>query len=230
VAGWAGWALAGLPVFKLKSVSVTGLAHVTRADVLARAALDPEANVWLLDRRAIEARIEAIPYVDTARVHLTPPAAVWIEIAERTPDACVRDGAGRALAIDATQRILQNGCSAGTPVYVLRAPVEQQPGAVLRDPELRALEADASALGASADRYLGFAHDRFGELEATLENGIRVRFGDDDDLDRKQRLIDPILAELGPRAGEVVAVDVRAPAAPVVEYRAPPAPAGEHRK
>jgi hypothetical protein len=46
-----------------------------------------------------------------------------------------------------------------------------------------------------------------------------VKFGDAADLVEKGRLIEPILAELGPRANDVRAVDLRAEATPVVEYR-----------
>jgi len=56
-----GWWFAGSPLFRLKSVAVAGLMRVSKADVLARAQLDPRGNVWLMNRRAVEARIEAIP-------------------------------------------------------------------------------------------------------------------------------------------------------------------------
>jgi hypothetical protein len=52
-----------------------------------------------------------------------------------------------------------------------------------------------------------------------MPGGIQIRFGDDDDLDRKRRLIAPILAQLGPRLADVRAVDLRAPGTPVVDFR-----------
>jgi len=223
VAGLTAWALftlAQLPLFHLKSLAVTGLEHVSRPEVVARAAIDPDANVWLLNRTAIRRRLEAIPYVDTARIHVRPPADVWIDLSERVPDACVRDGPGQRVTIDAARRVLETGCAGTLPVYALRDRLDATPGDFLHDAELEALQTDARALAGRGDVYLEFDHDAFGQLEATLAGGIRVRFGDDDDdLAGKQRLIGPILAQLGPRAGSVRAVDLRAPGTPVVEYR-----------
>jgi len=216
---WGGWWLANLPAFHLQSLVVTGLSRVTEPEVVARAAIDPQANVWFLDRAAVRHRIEAIPYVETARIHVRPQAAVWIEVSERTAEACVRDAAGNVLTVDAALRVLETGCSSAKLTYEVRSNLPAAPGTFLHDPELIALQSDARTLARNADRYRAFSHDSFGELEATMQDGIRVRFGDDDDLDRKQRLIAPILAQLGPRAGDVRAVDLRAPDAPVVEYR-----------
>jgi len=216
---WGLWTVAGLPVFRLSSLSITGLDRVSYQEVARRAAIDPRANVWFIDRSAIERRIEAVPYVATAAVHVRPPASVWIDVSERVPQACVRDGAGASFLVDGSLRVLETGCVHPQLTYLVRSRLAAGPGAFLTDPELRSLVADARSLAAGDDRYRAFAHDPFGQLEATLQDGILVRFGDDDDLDGKQRLIGPILAELGPRAGAVRAVDLRAPAAPVVEYR-----------
>jgi cell division septal protein FtsQ len=220
VAGGALGALATLPAFRLHALTVTGTSHVGRDEVVARAALDPQANIWLLDTSATERRIESIPYVLAAHVHRRPPGDVWIDVTERTPAACVRDAHGHELLVDAALRVLEEICTPGYGLtYDVRARLDAGAGAFLADPELHALEADADALAADGDRYRAFSHDAFGQLQATMQSGIEVRFGDDDDLARKQRLIGPILAELGPRALDVRTLDVRAPAAPVVEYR-----------
>ncbi len=220
VAGAALWSLATLPAFRLHALTVTGTSRVGRDEVVAGAALDPRANIWLLDTTAVERRIEAIPYVLAAHVHRRPPGDVWLEITERTPAACVRDAAGHEFLVDAALRVLEEICTPGFGLtYDVRGRLDAGAGAFLNDPEVRALQADAAALAADGDRYRAFSHDAFGELQATLQSGIEVRFGDDDDLPRKQRLIAPILAELGPRALDVRALDVRAPATPVVEYR-----------
>lgn len=218
--GYGGWALATWPGFHLKTLSVTGLTRVSDRAVIARAALDPNVNVWLLDRAAIERRVAAIPYVATVRVHRRPLANVWIEVTERTPEACVRDRAKRAITVDGDLRVLESGCAPGTAlVYEVRGEIAAAPGAFLHDAELARLQRDARALAATGDRFRSLRHDGVGTLEATLHDGIEVRFGDDVDLGVKQRLIGPILAQLGRRAEDVRAVDLRAPATPVVEYR-----------
>lgn len=224
---WGGWTLATLPVFHLRSLSVSGLDRVSAADVRARAAIDAHTNVWLQDRGAMARRIEAIPYVETARISIRPPADVEIAVTERVAEGCVHDPSGQ-FTIDAERRVLALGCADAPPlVYVMRAPIDARPGAFVADPELEALQADARALAAGTNRYRAFGYDEFGELDATLVDGIHVRFGDDADLARKESLVGPILAQLGPRAGTVVALDLRAPAAPVVQFR-PLRPAHPH--
>ncbi len=215
-----GWALATWPGFHVKALTVTGLTRVAHRDVFARAAIDPHANIWLLDRGAIEHRIAAIPYVATARVHRRPLASIWIEVTERSADACVRDAYGDAYTIDRELRVLASGCTADTTrAYDLRARLATDPGAFLHDAELIRLHRDAQTLAETGDRFRAFRHDDVGALEATLHDGIRVKFGDDGDLAVKQRLIGPILAQLRSRVGNVRVVDLRAPATPVVEYR-----------
>jgi cell division septal protein FtsQ len=225
-----GWALAAAPMFRLSSVEVTGLGRVSRADVLARAALNPNENVWLGDMRGAERRIEAIPYVLTARVRRRFPAAVTIAVAERTSEACVRDGRGRELTVDGTLRVLENGCASAPGLrYLTRNALVAMPGDFLTDPAIVGLRNDAQALltyatpsgetPAAALRFTSFSLDPAGQLDATLAGGVRVRFGDDDALAEKERLVGPILASLGARAANVRAVDLRAPATPVVEFR-----------
>lgn len=218
--GWSGWALATWPGFELRALTVTGLNRVAERYVVARAAIDPRVNVWLLDRAAIERRIEAIPYVATARLHRRLVANVWIEVAERSPSACVRDGTGHVFTVDRDLRVLELGCTpVATLAYDVRSDLAARPGAFLHDGELLRLQGDALALATTGDRFRSVRHDGVGALEATLHDGIRVRFGDDTDLEVKQRLIGPILAQLGRRAADVRSVDLRAPATPVVEYR-----------
>ena len=216
----AGWRLATTPAFRAKTPVVYGVSHVSRQEVLAAAAIDPHANIWLMNRAAVQRRIEAIPYVLRARVHRAFPGRIGIEVAERAEDGCVRDAAGETYVVDAALRVLDIGCARKPRVtYVVRGILAADPGTFLNDPELLRLQSDARALAASGDRYHAFVHDTFGDLVATMRGGIDVRFGDDGDLERKRQLIGPILAQLGPRATDVRAVDLRAPATPVVEYR-----------
>jgi cell division septal protein FtsQ len=223
--GWGGWRIAALPMFRMTSLRVTTLAHVTRAEILGAAAIDPHANVWLLNRPAIERRIEAIPYVATAHVSVRPPAAVELAVSERAVAGCVRDPAQHAYTIDAGRQVLEALCDPATlPVYRLATPVNSLPGSILHEPELAALMNDRQTLAAAALGYSGFRHDAFGQLVATLRDGVVVKFGDDTDLGRKERLVGPILAQVETKGRSVRAVDLRAADTPVVEFRPTPVP------
>jgi hypothetical protein len=217
---WTAWTLATLPAFHLQSLTVSDLEHVDRAQVVARAAIDPEANVWLLDTHAAERRIEAIPYVQSAQIHRALPARVRIEVVERTPEACVRFAGSAGATVDAALRVLARGCAdAPLRFYDVRARGRATPGAFLQNVELRRLQGDERTLTALGANYRRFDHDGFGGLRAVMPGGVVVLFGDEDDLPLKQRLVNPILTRLGARGAEVAALDLRAADAPVVVYR-----------
>jgi cell division protein FtsQ len=220
LAAWAAWTLATLPAFHLQSLTVDGVEYVERSQVVARAAIDPNLNVWLLDTRAAERRIEAIPYVLRARIHRTLPGHVRIEVVERAPEACVRFAGGASVTVDAPRRVLALGCAdAPLRFYDLRARRPASPGEFLQDSELLRLQADERTLTGLGANYRNFEHDGFDGLRTTLPGGVTVLFGDEDDLAAKQRLVDPILERLGSRAEDVATLDLRAPNAPVVVYR-----------
>jgi len=213
----AGRLAARAEMFQAGAPVVDGNVRVSRADVLAHAGLDARGNVWLLDARAVERRVETIPYVASARLVRGFPGGARIEVRERTPEGCVRSDVATA-TIDAQQRVLQSGCAA-TVVYRIRSLAEFPVGSFLHDPDIAKLQADARALAAGGHHLSDFALDEYGELEAALPGGIRVRFGDDGDLGAKERLIGPILTALGGRVATVTAIDLRAPSTPVVEHR-----------
>lgn len=220
---WGGFTLASAPVFRLHELSVTGLAHVARSDVVAHAAIDPHANVWLLDRSAIARRVEALPYVATARIHRRPVGNLWIEIVERTADGCVRTHTAEPLTVDRADRVLEHGCPRTVSrSYELRKASDVPAGGYVRESELAVLQSDAARLTVTGDRFRALRHDAFGGLEADRHDGVRIRFGDERDLERKCTLIGPIFAQLGTRGERVRALDLRAPATPVVEFRAEP--------
>src|SRR5690348_8259902 len=71
------------PRFALRGISVSGEAHTAVTDVVAAAAFENGANVWLLDTGAASRRIEALPWVATAAVHRTWPNRVSVWVTER---------------------------------------------------------------------------------------------------------------------------------------------------
>jgi cell division protein FtsQ len=216
---YGGWVLARAPFFRVIRVDVVGGHRVAPAVVARRAAIGVRSSIWLLDVSAIARRVEAIPYVATARIHRSLPATVRIEIVERVADGCVRTDDGAELTVDREQRVLERGCAPDAIVYLPRNVDDAAPGTFLGDADLARLQADARTLRHASERLTDFSHDRYGGLEAKLGDGIRVRFGDESNLELKRRLLGPILASLGERLGGVSAIDLRAPTTPVVERR-----------
>ncbi len=208
------------PAFRVRAVTATVPAGspVTEADVLAAAHVPPDANLWLLDTRAMRQRIAALPYVLDARSHRTqfPQPAIAFDVTLRVPTGCVRTSTG-VVTIDATARVLQTGCvSARLPSVEAGADPAPAPGEILTTPDIDRLLADAKAIGAQVPVRL-VRRDRFGGLEAVDADGVILRFGADDDLATKLALIDPIRRSTA-SAKKLRAIDLRAPDTPVVEF------------
>lgn len=215
----AGYYAATWPGFYPKAVTVSGNRVVSSAEILQRAAIAPHANIWLQNTHAAAARIEAIPYVKEARVHRLLPASVGITVSERKPFAVLEYGGQRAL-VDGDLRVLQP--SAGPSMLPLIAGGKSampRPGAFVEDPSVQRLRDDYEALTEAHVAVRSVRYDKFGDLVATMRNGIDLLLGDDGDLAKKTPLIDPIVSQVGATGRKLAAVDLRAPNTPVVVYK-----------
>lgn len=215
-----GYYAATWPGFYPKQVSVSGNRVVAAREILAKAAIARDRNVWLQNAKAAAARVETIPYVDSAAVRRSLPANVTIDVTERKPYVRVRTG-GEQLVVDRSMRVLEPAGSetAELPFIVLSKPVPSRPGMWLREAEPLKLQADFERLIARGIVARSVAFDKYGELVATLRNGITVQFGDDADLEKKAPLVDPILSQIAGSRRPVRSLDLRAPSTPVVVYR-----------
>lgn len=221
LAAAAAYALLHWPGFQPHYIEVTQLSTVERADVLERAAIDQRANIWLLDRRAAEARIAALPYVRSAHISVSLPARVSIAVTEREPFGCVLTVGGGRFLVDGDLRVLEPDCGRKQqPMFHAREiSAVPEPGTFLRSGTLREMIAAETQLGSKGAVYTLYDTDALGELFAVRTDGIVVKFGSADDLDAKQQIIEPILNTVRGRLGSIKAVDVRTPATPVIEYR-----------
>ncbi len=213
------YALVTAPQLRAEKVGVSGAIVVPRSDILARAAIDPDANVWLLPTHAIEERVRAIPLIDTAKVVRAVPNGVEIDVSERTASACVVATNGTA-TIDPARRVLRTGCADGNlPQLAIAGRPSLAPGAFVADERLAAMQADDARIEHAGLRVAQLKDDTFGGLDATLRDGLIVQFGSDDDLDAKLPLVQPVLDSVAKQRARIAAIDVRAPGTPVIRYR-----------
>lgn len=207
------------PGFQLKSVDVSGTHATTREDVLAAAAFGRHPNIWLVNVGAARRRIEALPFVHTAKLTRIPPSTISVVVTERVPDGCVVGAGGGVGLVDPEGRVLSDSCPGGPlPSFELPSQVIPSPGQFIHSAALASLQGDAGALRIAGTPYRSLRFDRFGQLDATLPDGIVVHFGDETDLEAKARLVDPIVRTAQARLGTVQSVDLRAPGTPVVRY------------
>jgi cell division protein FtsQ len=221
VAGAAiGYAFVEAPAFRPSQIAIEGNHVVSRAEILERARVDSETNVWLQNTGAMRSRIAQIPRIGEVRVRRIPPAQLEIAVTERVPFAIVRSGRDEAV-VDRTLRVLSPAPADSAdrfPVLAGPSSIALRPGLFLTQHELSALRDDQIALASAHLDLATLAHDRFGGLVVTLRNGVRVLFGDESDLSRKTPLVEPILRQVARKSRPMKAIDLRAPGTPVVDY------------
>jgi len=209
------YALITAPQFRVTAVEthIEGRT-IARGDVLARAQIGAGENIWLIRTHAAAARIDAIPYVLDARVERRLPATIAITVTQRSPIACL--GVRAPLTIDASLRVLADGCVRPDLVRIDAPVPAARPGATIQDPNLAGLVRDTLTLASAGLTLRSASRDPFGGLAAVDTTGVQLLFGDDADLAAKAALVGPI-RQAAKRP--LRSVDVRAPATPVVSYR-----------
>jgi cell division protein FtsQ len=215
-----GYFAATWPALRPGAIVVSGNRIVTEKEILAKAAIAPEQNMWLQNTNAMAARIETIPYVAQAKIHRRLPAAFFIDVTERVPFAVVR-AAGTEAIVDRNLRVLRggDGVERGLPVLSVGNALSLAPGEFLRDEKVVRLRNDDEMLVNAHIAPDVLSTDPYGELIATLHDGVALLLGDDDDLQKKIPLVDPILAQLERSGRPIAAIDLRAPGTPIVVYK-----------
>ncbi len=214
----ASYALVTAPWFRVERIDVAGAVVVPKSTILARAAIDRDANVWLLPTTRITERIRAIPLIARASLSRSLPNGVRLEVGERTASACVDTVQGSA-TIDDERRVLYGGCKEDLPRLRLARPRPLTLGTFLHDEGLAAMQRDIVRIERAGLHVASLRDDRYGGLDATLRDGLIVQFGSTDDLDAKAALVPPVLAAVSKQRARIAAIDIRAPGTPVLRYR-----------
>jgi cell division protein FtsQ len=219
LAGIGGYYAATWPGFYPRSVSVTGNRVVAAQEIAARAQIARTQNVWLQNMGAAANRIAAIPYIESVRIHRSLPAAVRIVVTERVPYVRVRYGS-QSVLVDRDLRVLevQDGASS-LPVLVAKTTPAPKPGAFVKDPDVAQLREDYDSLSAAHVVVSSLQYDKFGDLVASMRNGVQLLLGDDSLLPKTAPLVGPILSQVGSSGRKIAKVDLRAPKTPVVVYK-----------
>lgn len=211
--------LASWDALKPHSVTVQGNKLVGTEAIVEAAGVDLHRNMWLQSIGAMQTRVEAIPYIDLARVHRFLPSSIVIEVAERVPVAVVQASNGSYL-VDARERVLQEApADAKLPVLDIGASAAPKIGGFFFNDDVMHLLNDMGALTDAHITASTFAHDKYGDLTVQLRSGVRVLFGDENDIEKKIPLIQPILDQVAKQKKQLVTIDVRSANAPVVIYK-----------
>jgi len=206
--------------FHARNITVGGMQVVSRRDVLIRADIDPQKNLWLQNTHAAELRIESIPYVKSASLHRSLPADLRIDLTERTPSAVIVVGE-RAVLIDPDGRVLETDGLYPSDLPRMRIAVNEPlvAGRFLKDARVARAQRDYNQLLRHGVVTTALEFDKLMELTVRLGSGVRVRLGADNDLAEKAALVEPILQQIAGKIDKVVSLDLRAPRTPVVVYK-----------
>jgi cell division protein FtsQ len=206
-----GLAVLGSGLFSITTVDVEGAVY-SRGEALDAVVNQLEgANVLRVDTDDAERALEAIPWVDDARVTTDFPHGATIEIRERRPIIAYQATDGRFRVLDTRGRVLD--VIAGQPVAYLPLTVEE--GAALDAGDLaprgyRNAAALVSALTPQMrQRATAVSTDRNAtELSLILDDQIEVRFGAAEDLQDKLVRLQTALTNPNPQLAATELIDV----------------------
>ncbi len=218
----AGYFAITWPGFALKHLRVTGNRIVSTSEIVERAQVKRNANVWLQNTGAIARRVAAIPYILSVRVTRVPPADIVITVRERHPLAVLRSG-GKSALVDRALRVLQAEPFEPTslPVFVLKPAVALRPGEFLTQQRIVAMRTALLSLRVHGVAATEIENDG-GDVSAKLGNGVHLLLGDEANVTAATPLVEPILTRFALLGRFAATIDLRSPSTPVVTERRNP--------
>jgi cell division protein FtsQ len=180
------------------------------AAVERAAGVDPGDPILGVLPGRVASRVEALAWVDDARVVRDLPSTVRIEVVPRIPVGWTRAG-DRILVVDADGRVVDATDTAPPGVPELVGVTDMAPVGGEIGP--RALPAAAGVLGPELRQRIVTVALEDGAVSAQVVFGPQLRFGPPDRMGLKARVAAAVLASLGPTP--VAYVDVSVPTAPV---------------
>lgn len=156
-------------------------------------------SYFATDLSRVKARLEAMPWVDSAAVGREWPGALTVSVREHEPAALWN---GQAL-ISNEGKIFRPANTPATDLLHLSGPAGRA-GEVLK--RARAFRADLAALGVGLE---GVSLEKRGAWTLLLDNGIRVSLGRDRVRERFERFMTVYDSRLAPVAPAITGVDAR---------------------
>lgn len=213
------WSGSRSALFDVDHIDVVGTFLVSPAEAAKAAGSLQRVPLAEVDTATAARRIEALPFVRSARVERVFPNRVRIRLTERMPAAFASRPTGGFALLDDTGRVLADRPDRPPDLPEVTGAGEIPPPGEWLRPSRPALAAYLT-LTEPLRRQVSTAAVEGGSV--TLRVGGRdVRFGPPDHLEAKVAALGALLDHLGDRP--VLALDVRVPSVPVVVPAGPPA-------
>ena len=175
-----GWALRSDSLV-VHEVSVTGLKHLTRDQVVTATGLTRHTSVLLVDGDSIRRDLQRLAWVRTASVQPLLPDRVAISVEEWRPVAVYRKGAsGRLVYLNDQGTAVAVAPAAGDlPVIQAAGSAEPKPGSRPLEPQLLAalVRLQSAFPTVYGQPVATFQLDCLGSLTLTTARGVTVYFG-----------------------------------------------------
>lgn len=171
--------------FEVDSPTVVGASMVSQDAVRAAAGVETK-QLWQVKDEQVAASVRDVPGVKDVQVERRWPDRVTLVIEERTPAAVWRIGAVDVV-VDEDGYVLDAGVMGGMPAI---SHVDGRPGLGIGD----RVDGDAVRLAftlidrlpsAISQRVSRFEYSSAGGLDVVTDKGLRVRFGDGQNVDYK---------------------------------------------
>jgi len=209
------WFLVHTPLFSARSVTVTGNVHESAAQIVAQAGLASHPPLLDVNAGAAAARIEQLPWVRSATVHVSWPDGVHIAVTEETPRFVVSAPGGTWDSLSGDGRVLAESATRPPGLLLLTVPqAPGSPGTVLSSKDATALRVATTLPASFAAQVAGVTVEPAGWVQLAMTTPIVVDLGSAAQLSAKYEDVSSILAGATLHDGDVI--DVSVPDAPTV--------------
>ncbi len=205
------------PLFDVDEIEVTGIEHLAERDVLAAAAIEPGTPLLDVDLAGAAERVARLPWVASVAVEREVGGTVTVVVVERIPDAVLPAAGGGHVLVDTRGRQLERldaRPETDMPVAgialdgVLGTPVDADAQRVLR-----VLDGMTEPVAAAVSQIIVDE----GGLFLALNEGGRVRLGDQTGLEQKMVSLETMLVRVDLRC--LHEIDLRVAGAPSLTRR-----------
>jgi cell division protein FtsQ len=210
-----GWFLLHTPLFSARSVTVTGIVHETAAQVVAQAGLASQPPLLDVNTGAAAVRLEQLPWVRTATVHVSWPDGVHIVVTEEAARFTASTAAGKWELLSDDGRVLGESATRPPGLLLLTVPAPPgEPGSVLSTKDSPGLRVASSLPASFVGQVTAVTVEPAGWVQLALTTPIVVDIGTTAELTAKYEDVSSILAGATLHNGDVI--DVSVPDAPTV--------------
>lgn len=211
----AGWFALHSALFAARALTVTGNLHESAAQVLAQGGLAAHPALLDVNAGAVSARIEKLPWVLSAAVHVSWPDGVHVAVTEEAPRFATIEPGGRWATLSADGRVLSVTATRPAAPLLLTVPAAPgAPGTWLSARDAAGLRVAASLPASFASQVTGVTVEPQGWIQLAMTTPVLVDIGSTSQLTEKYEDVSAILAGATLHNGDVI--DVSVPDAPTV--------------